>query len=51
MKKKQFVEAFIWHYGATVQEAEKMYREVSPQYIDAIILVYKNHCRRAFFSD
>lgn len=46
-----FINAYIYAYGATKKEAEKAYKAASVNYIKAIIEGYRQDTRKAFYND
>lgn len=50
-RKAKFINAYTLAYGATKKEAEKVYKMVSKEYIDAIINGFNENARRVFYND
>jgi dTDP-4-dehydrorhamnose reductase len=51
MIKKTFIEAYIQLYGTSKKEAEKAYKNATPDYIIEIINSYKNDAKKQFYND
>ena len=49
--KNDFINAFIYCYGSTRKDAEKAYKNATPEYIQAIIDSMKQDARGAFYQD
>lgn len=46
-----FVSAYRYCYGATIQEAEKAYRNADASYTWAVVESFKTDARSAFYND
>lgn len=53
--KEQFIRAYIYNYGSTKKQAEKVYKECIQagkiEYINAILDGYYNETKKAFYQD
>lgn len=50
-RKAKFINAYTMAYGTTKKEAERVYKTVRKEYIDAIINGFKENARRGFYND
>lgn len=49
--KKDFLTAYCWMYDSTMTEASAIYREMSIDYINDIVEVFRQNCKSAFYAD
>lgn len=49
--KTEFINAYIYCYGATKAEAEKVYKYSTPGFREAVIESLKNDTKNAFYYD
>ena len=49
--KQMFIDGYIWQFEATRAEAEKAWKESTPDFIVVIVECYGDHCRKAFNND
>lgn len=48
---KDFVNAYIWLYGGTQQNARRVYRNTGAGYHNAVIECFEENARKAFYND
>jgi len=53
MRKMDFLKAYIWMYGVGRRTAHDVWKEkkMDTNYVDEIIAVWKEQCKRAFNND
>ena len=51
INKREFVNAYMWMYGATKKEAEQAYKKVNKEYQEAIRDGFKQNAKQAFIND
>ena len=49
--KQEFLNAYIWMFGATKKEALKAWKQASESYKQAIIEGYHGNAQKAFYND
>lgn len=49
--KKEFIKAYCYLYGATVEQAKRVYKTTDIKYIQAVIDSYNFDVRKAFLYD
>lgn len=50
-KKQQFILAYMWLFGVSRWRATRIYMESTTPYIDEVIKLYEDHCRKIFKED
>lgn len=49
--KREFIAAYTYEYGMTVEQAENTWHKVTPDYVIAVVDGYRNQCRKVFYND
>lgn len=49
--KKEFINAYCYLYGATVEQAKRVYKTTDIKYIQAVIDSYNFDVKKAFLND